>query len=148
MPWLRPQIPGDTLLCVENHWYQDVALPEEQLALSDTERIAACLDTGHGLLAGVRPERFVARLGQRLGHVHLKDAAAPPLPLRLLGRRVRRRLFARPEPVFPGRGALDVARTREALADAGYAGAVSLEYEGPDASAGMAALLELWERAG
>jgi inosose dehydratase len=106
--------------------------------------IAACVDTGHAILAGEPPERFVAALGDRVGHVHLKDAASPPLHERLMGRRLRTRLLPRPSAVFPGDGALDVGCVRRTLEDNGYAGAVSLEHECAEPSAALELLLGEW----
>jgi sugar phosphate isomerase/epimerase len=140
------QIPGGIRLCVENHWDQALATARDvRRVLTAYPAIAACLDTGHALLAGEAPEQFVASLGARVGHVHLKDAVCPPLRERLMGRRLRKRLLPRPEPVMPGLGALDSGRVRRALEDAGYRGIVSIEYEGPEPSAAVAALLGQWE---
>jgi sugar phosphate isomerase/epimerase len=139
------RLPADITLCVENHWDQSLATSHEvSSVLAAHPGIAACVDTGHAILAGEPPERFVAALGDRVGHVHLKDAALPPLRERLMGRRLRTRLLPRPAPVFPGAGALDVGRVRRTLEDNGYAGAVSLEHEGAAPSAGLELLLGEW----
>lgn len=139
------RIPAGIRLCVENHWDQALATARDvRRVLTAYPAIAACLDTGHALLAGEAPEHFVASLGDRLGHVHLKDAVCPPLRERLMGRRLRKRLLPRPEPVVPGLGALDSARVRQALEDARYRGAVTIEYEGTEPSAALAGLLEQW----
>jgi inosose dehydratase len=144
LPSLGAQLPDGVVLCVENHWDQPLARASEVLAAIDgDERLAACLDTGHALLAGADPARFASELGGRLGHVHLKDARRPTPVERLLGRRLRRRLLSRPEPVSAGRGALDVALLHAALAQAGYDGAVSLEAEHADAEDAVAALAHL-----
>jgi sugar phosphate isomerase/epimerase len=139
--------PGHTL-CVENHWDQPLATSHEVRAVLGQPRTAACVDTGHAILAGETPEHFVAALGARVGHVHLKDAAFPPLRERLMGRRFRRRLLPRPEPVVPGAGALDVGRVRRALERAGYAGTVTVEYEGAMPSDALALLLDEWASSG
>jgi sugar phosphate isomerase/epimerase len=139
---------GEIALCVENHWDQ-LGRPEEVAdVLGRGPVLCACLDTGHALLAGERPEDFARRLGPSLRHVHLKDARLPTLRERLLGQRARRRLLPRPEPVFPGCGALDVRRLRAALADCGFDGCVTLEHEGPDAAAALAELRRLWASSG
>jgi len=139
------RFPAGTQLCLENHWDQALATARDvNSVLAAYPAITACLDTGHALLAGDAPEHFVASLGERLGHVHLKDAVCPPLRERLMGRRLRKRLLPRPEPVMPGLGALDIGRVRRALEGAGYGGTVTIEYEGPEPSAALAALLELW----
>jgi sugar phosphate isomerase/epimerase len=139
------RIPAGIRLCVENHWDQALATAwDVRRVLTAYPAIAACLDTGHALLAGEAPQHFVSSVGDRLGHVHLKDAVCPPLRERLMGRRLRKRLLPRPEPVAPGLGALDSARVRQALEDARYRGTVTIEYEGTEPSAALAGLLEQW----
>jgi inosose dehydratase len=143
------RVPAGITLCVENHWDQPLATSRELRAvLARHPRIAACVDTGHALLAGEAPERAVASLGARVGHVHLKDAAFPSLRERVIGRRLRRRLLPRPEPVVPGRGALDVVRVRRALEAAGYQGTVTVEHEGSEPTAALELLLEAWAPSG
>jgi sugar phosphate isomerase/epimerase len=56
-------------------------------------------------------------------------------------------LGLQPEPVFPGKGSLDVGQLKRALAGAGYEGAVSVEYEGAESTAALAELLAAWHRA-
>jgi sugar phosphate isomerase/epimerase len=143
------RVPPGITLCVENHWDQPLATSRElRAALARHPEIAACVDTGHALLAGEAPERAVAALGARVGHVHLKDAAFPSLRERVIGRRLRRRLLPRPEPVVPGRGALDVVRVRRALEAAGYQGTVTVEHEGSGPTAALELLLEAWAPSG
>lgn len=132
-------------LCVENHWDQPLATPRALGGLPPT--VSICLDTGHALLAGVDPARFARRAGARLGHVHLKDARTPSVVERALGRRLRRRLLARPEPLRPGDGRLDVRRLRQALADVAYEGSITVEHEGDDAAGALQALRAAWESA-
>ena len=142
-------IPTDIKLCVENHWDQPLATSRELRKVLETYRgTAACLDTGHAILAGETPEHFVDSLGAPVGHVHLKDALFPPLRERLMGRRLRTRLLKRPDPVLPGTGALDVGRVRRALESAHYEGAVTLEYEGTEPSVALTLLLEEWAASG
>jgi sugar phosphate isomerase/epimerase len=143
------RLPADITLCVENHWDQVLATSRDVSGvLAAHPGIAACVDTGHAILAGEPPERFVASLGGRVGHVHLKDAAFPPLGERLMGRRLRTRLLPKPAAVFPGDGALNVGRVRRTLEDSGYAGAVSLEHEGAEPSAAIELLLGEWMSSG
>jgi sugar phosphate isomerase/epimerase len=143
------RVPAGLTLCVENHWDQALATSRELSAvLAAHPRIAACLDTGHALLAGEAPERAIAALAPRVGHVHLKDAAFPALHERLLGRRLRRRLLQRPQAVAPGTGALDVGRVRRALEAARYEGTVTVEHEGSEPTAALEFLLEAWARSG
>jgi L-ribulose-5-phosphate 3-epimerase len=139
------RVPAGITLCVENHWDQRLSTSRDvNRVLGDHPGIAACVDTGHAILAGERPEQFVASLGDRVGHVHLKDAAFPPLRERLMGRRLRTRLLPRPAAVIPGDGALDIRRVRSALEDVGYEGVVTLEHEGAEPSAALKFLLGEW----
>ena len=143
---IAARVPASLTLCVENHWDQPLAGAGEVLeVLERTPRLAACLDTGHALLAGERAEVFAERLGARLQHVHLKDARLPTRLERVLGRRLRRRLLERPAPVHPGLGALDLPALQRALARAGFAGTVTAEYEGPDAGAALGSLIHDWQ---
>jgi sugar phosphate isomerase/epimerase len=142
------RIPADITLCVENHWDQPLASARNMnRALAAHPRIAACVDTGHAILAGETPERFVAALGPRVGHIHLKDAACPPVRERLLGRRLRTRLLPRPHPVVPGAGALDVGHVQRALEAVRYGGTVTVEHEGTDPTAALRLLLDAWAAA-
>jgi sugar phosphate isomerase/epimerase len=149
LEFVLERLPADITLSVENHWDQSLATSRDVSGvLGAHPEIAACVDTGHAILAGERPERFVAALGDRVGHVHLKDAAFPSLRERLLGRRLRTRLLPRPEAVFPGDGALDVGQVRKTLEDGAYAGAVTLEHEGAEPSVALDLLLGEWIASG
>ncbi len=141
-------MPEGIALCVENHWDQPLAKPEEVVpAISRLEGAGACLDTGHALLAGVDPARFASALGSRLLHVHLKEGRAASRLERLIGRRLRRRLLPRPRPVAPGCGDLDLERLASALRALRYQGTVTLEYEGADPGPALAQLLRRWREA-
>jgi len=136
--------PPSVRVAVENHWDQPLARSREVAAAIRTSGLEACLDTGHALAAGERPEDFAARLDGRLAHVHLKEGSLPTLHERLLGRRLRRRIFGRLEPVWPGMGDLDVDALRSALARVGFDGCVSLEHEGERPEDALAALATRW----
>jgi sugar phosphate isomerase/epimerase len=145
---VRALVPTGVTLCLENHWDQPFDRPARiRGAIDRSPPLAACLDTGHAQLAGVRPEAFAAALGPRIRHVHLKDAFAPPLRVRVLGRRLRRRLLERPRPAFPGDGDVSVARVRSALAAASFDGTVTLEHEGDEPAAALRELLARWRAA-
>jgi sugar phosphate isomerase/epimerase len=140
-------IPAGLTLCVENHWDQRLAHASAvRSALAAHPGVDACVDTGHAILAGEKPDRFVQRLGRRVGHVHLKDAVFPRLGERLMGSRLRGRMLPRPEPAAPGAGALDIPRLRDSLSAVGFAGTVSLEYEGAEPTAALRLLLDAWKR--
>jgi sugar phosphate isomerase/epimerase len=140
------RIPASLTLCVENHWDQGLAHARVvRSTLAAHPRADACVDTGHAILAGERPDRFVRLLGRRVGHVHLKDAVSPRLLERLMGPRLRARVLPRPEPVTPGAGALDIPRLRDSLSAVGFVGTVSLEYEGAEPTAALRLLLDAWK---
>lgn len=139
--------PPGARFAVENHWYQELARSRDVRTALGDRPLDACLDTGHALVAGERPARFAARLGPRIGHVHLKEARLPSLRERLLGRRLRRRLLPRPAAVFPGTGDLDVRALRTTLAKIGFAGWVTVEYEGENPEIALTTLATLWHDA-
>ena len=143
LPQLSRSVPQDLTLCIENHWDQVVRQPEAVLRLvagAPTARLAACLDTGHAIMAGVDPESFAAGLALSLAHVHLKDARRPSTVEVALGPRLRRRLRPRPQPVAAGTGDLDVARFLLALDGLDYRGWITVEDEGADVASALTAL--------
>jgi sugar phosphate isomerase/epimerase len=144
VPRLARLAPPTIRIAVENHWDQPLARSHEVAAAIGTWRLDACLDTGHSLAAGERPEGAAARLGRRLAHVHLKEGRLPRPAERLLGRRLRRRFLGKPEPVMPGCGDLDVAALRETLAQVRFDGCVTVEHEGDRPDEGLAVLATRW----
>jgi sugar phosphate isomerase/epimerase len=141
---LVDQRPDGVTVAVENHWDQPLDTSSHVLAAIGDTTLAACLDTGHAVLAGESPTHAVDVLGSRLAHVHLKEARCRTTVETLLGRRARKRLLAKPDPVFPGDGALDVTGLRDALAGRGFDGWVTCEHEGAEPRAALAALLAAW----
>lgn len=86
-----------------------------------TERLAGSsvgvvMDFSHVVASGGDPVDFVDALGQRIAHVHLRDAVPGDIHLSI------------------GRGQADFAGGLQALARAGYAGHFSLELETRDVS--------------
>ena len=143
LPRLARSLPEGLTLCIENHWDQPARRPDDVLSLvasAPTARLAACLDTGHAMLAGVGPERFAAGLASSLAHIHLKDARRPSHAAVALGPRLRRRLLPRPQPVAAGTGDLDVARFLLELDRLDYRGWITAEDEGADAASALTAL--------
>lgn len=71
-------------------------------------------DPSHLQVQGENPFRVVDELGDQIAHVHLKDGSG---------------VF--PKFAFPplGKGNIDFIRLAERLRSAGYAGALSVEYE-------------------
>lgn len=146
VPLLGGLAPPPIRVAVENHWDQPLARSGEVAAAVRTAGLNACLDTGHALAAGERPPDFAVGLGGCLAHVHLKEGRLPPLRDRLLGRRLRRRLRGRLEPVPPGKGDLDVHALRTALAQVGFDGCVTVEHEGDHPDEALALLTERWRK--
>jgi sugar phosphate isomerase/epimerase len=61
-------VPAGITLCVENHWDQPLATPRQvRRVLAGQPGVAACVDTGHAILAGDEPESFVGELGSGWG---------------------------------------------------------------------------------
>jgi sugar phosphate isomerase/epimerase len=144
VPKLDRLAPPRVRVAVENHWDQPLARSREVVAALRTSRLHACLDTGHALAAGERPDDFALGLGSRLAHVHLKEGRLPTSRERLLGRRLRHRLLGRPEAVAPGDGDLDIPVLRAALARVGFDGCVTVEHEGESPHEALALLAERW----
>ena len=134
-------------VAVENHWDQPLARSHEVAAAISTSTHGACLDTGHALAAGERPETFVRALRERVTHLHLKEGRLPSLRERVLGRRLRRRFLGRPEPLPPGDGDLDLRALQAELLATGFEGYVTLEHEGERQGEALAALAAAWRAA-
>ena len=96
--------------------------------LRDSE-IPICLDTGHAFVGGADPVAIAAGAGDRVAHVHLKDADAD------LAAAVRERRMPYNEAVARGLfrplgdGDAGIARVLSALRDAGYDGWLVLEQD-------------------
>ena len=93
---------------------RSVARFHERQSLEDLERFeTVALDTSHLAVAGEDPVEAIARLGDRLGHVHLSNNAG--------------RGWDSHSPL--DEGVLDLGLVLETLATRGYRGAVSLEVD-------------------
>jgi sugar phosphate isomerase/epimerase len=144
IPELARLTPPTVCVAVENHWDQPLARSREVAAAIESSRLEACLDTGHALAAGERPERAAVHLGARLRHVHLKEGRLASPAERVLGRRLRRRLLGKPEPVPAGDGDLDLRAFSDALARIGFQGYVTVEHEGDRADEALGLLSDRW----
>ena len=76
--------------------------------------VRVVMDFSHIVASGGDPEDFVDRFGDRIAHVHVRDAIPGNINLSV------------------GRGSVDFARGLKALADAGYSGHFALELETRD----------------
>jgi inosose dehydratase len=96
------------------------------------EELALCLDTGHALYAGSDPAALIARHGDRLEHLHLKDVDATVRD-RGLGfwKAIDAGVFCR-----IGDGLLDLGDLRDALERAGYLGFATVEQDRRPGSGG------------
>jgi sugar phosphate isomerase/epimerase len=138
-------VPAELTIAVENHWDQPLDTSRRVLsALDRAPNLRACLDTGHALMAGERPDRAIGTLGDRLAHVHLKDGASRTGLQRLLGPKLRKKLQGKPAPVFPGDGDLRIREVHEQLDRIGFDGWVSLEHEGSDVERALSILRQTW----
>jgi sugar phosphate isomerase/epimerase len=77
-------------------------------------QVRVVMDFSHIVASGGDPEDFVDRFGDRIAHVHIRDAIPGNINLSV------------------GRGSVDFARGLKALADAGYPGHFALELETRD----------------
>lgn len=103
--------------------YADVA------TVLDRSDVRWCLDTGHLLIGGYDPARFVGDAGDRIGHVHLKDVNEAIADALRRGRRTLRQ--ATGDGLFCplGQGAAPIADTVQALERRGYDGWYVLEQD-------------------
>jgi sugar phosphate isomerase/epimerase len=108
----------DLKLAIHNHGPGDKLFPTPESVFDKVRsldrRMGLCLDVGHTARAGADPAADAVRFASRLLDVHIKDVTAPT---------------NKGETVEIGRGVVDIPAFLRALVQAGYAGAVSLEYE-------------------
>jgi sugar phosphate isomerase/epimerase len=110
----------------------------------ESDNVGAVFDATHQQVIGYTPEEYLDLLGDRICHVHLRDAA---------GRDTGD--FRQKLELTPGKGEVDFRRIARALDTFGYHGEVTLEleYQGwrlegidPEVDAGIAYLQECgWE---
>ena len=113
---------------IENHWYTDFATADDYVSTlrRTSPLVGVTLDTGHLLAAGDDPTAALARLGNRVFDVHVKDVAVAGRLERWLLRRPR----MQPRTVCPGEG--PIASFLAALAASGYTGCLAVEDERPE----------------
>ncbi|MFP4055662.1 MAG: sugar phosphate isomerase/epimerase family protein [Candidatus Brocadiia bacterium] len=104
----------DVRIAIHNHGPRATWRTADQMlqAIQDHHpHIGVCLDTGHLMRAGDDPVAAVGKLGQRLHGFHLKD------------------VNEQNHDVVMGTGRLDFLALFRAMAEVGFQGFVSLEYE-------------------
>ena len=84
----------------------------------DSSNIGALIDSSHWGIIGYDIDAFIAVLGQRLWHVHLRDSAGPDTA-------DMKQLLE----LTPGDGEVDFRKFGEALDKAGYDADVTIEFE-------------------
>jgi inosose dehydratase len=100
---------------------------EHLLELCDSDALGINLDTGNLWLGGGDPVEMVRRLGRHIEHVHWKD-----MPADLESKRGT--VFGAGMAVIAlGEGVVDIKGTYEALEEAGFDGATTLEVAGDEA---------------
>ena len=102
---------------------------DELMKRTDPSRLGLCLDTGHLVYAGADPLQVLADHQSRIWHVHFKDcdpAVAQHARDQGLGylAAVRSQLFCE-----LGRGSVDFAAVRDALANVNYDGWIVVEQD-------------------
>lgn len=108
----------DIRLAIHNHGTEDKQFPSPLDVLKAVDkmdaRIGCCIDAGHCLRAGVRPEEAIVKVGPRLFDMHVKDLADAS---------------SRESQVAVGEGILNFPAIFKALIAIKYPGTVDLEYE-------------------
>lgn len=120
-------------LAFHNHVGTYVETPAEVdklFAMSDPAVVGSCLDVGHLLLGGGDPVATLARYGDRVRHVHLKDVD-PGVKAAMASGEVDGFLAGLRSRVFceSGRGLLDVRGVLRTLDDMDYAGWIMVEQD-------------------
>ncbi|MBC7288757.1 MAG: sugar phosphate isomerase/epimerase [Armatimonadetes bacterium] len=112
------------VLAVENHGGVPGTSEEVIWLLSelDTPWVRACVDVGNFVPVGEDPAEAVARVVGYAAHAHIKDFR------RVLDEQGRESW----KPCTPGSGDLDYPTILRVFANAGYAGALAIEAEGPE----------------
>ena len=106
---------------VQAHW--EIA---RVLELTD---VGLCLDTGHLLVAGMSPETQIREWGDRINHVHLKDARLTVLQDLMDEGGDARQVWERDVFCSLGRGDLDTNAVLDGLRRIGYRGWLVVEQD-------------------
>ena len=91
--------------------------------------LGLCVDTGHSAYAGIDPVKLIHKYGKRIGHMHLKDVDPQVRASCLAGEidffgAIAKGIFC---PL--GRGMVEFAAVRDALAEIGYGGVAVVEQD-------------------
>lgn len=93
------------------------------------ETAGLCLDTGHSYYSGMDPASWLRRYAERIDYVHFKDIDRQVFD-QVMGQRIRFFEACAAGVMCPiGRGVLDYDGIRQALAEIGYQGYITVEQE-------------------
>ena len=114
--------------CTENHGYiaQDSDRMERLFNAVAHDNYSLLIDMGNFTGVGEKPWDAISRLAPYAIHVHIKDLVIREEPFEG-GRMTRNGGYTKP--ICAGEGDVDIKRCLSILKAAGYAGAVSIEYE-------------------
>jgi sugar phosphate isomerase/epimerase len=104
----------DVLICLENHANNNLEMIEDYERVFEavtSPNVGLCVDTGHFEGANVDLDDVVDRLGDKINHIHVKEAAAK----------------GEPRFVRFGEGVTDNNRLIERALERGYSGYISVE---------------------
>src|SRR6202020_3638722 len=110
-----------------------VEAPCEIERLREVSDIGLCLDTGHLLLGRGDPVAAVTAWGERINHVHLKDARRGVIERIVAEAAPVREIWARRAFCPLGEGDIDIPAVLDALAGIGYGGRLVGGQGGPPA---------------
>lgn len=105
---------NDVLICLENHANNNLETIEDYVRIFEaitSPNVGLCVDTGHFEGANVALDEVVDRLGEKINHIHVKEAAAK----------------GEPRFVRFGEGVTDNNRLIERAIERGYSGYISVE---------------------
>jgi sugar phosphate isomerase/epimerase len=91
-----------------------VSQAKRLIEISGSDNLYMALDTSHVMSGGTQPSEAVEMMGDRIGHVHLRDAVGDDILM------------------TPGDGDVDFLAFMNGLRDIGYAGISTLELEYED----------------
>ena len=106
-----------------------VEAPWEIERLLEVSDIGLCLDTGHLLLGRGDPVAAVTAWGERINHVHLKDARREVIERIVAEAAPVREIWARRAFCPLGEGDIDIPAVLDALAGIGYGGWLVVEQD-------------------
>lgn len=109
---LTLEVPHCWLLC------SDLERTKEMFSLITSDNVGVIIDSSHWHVVGYDMDEYMKMLGDRLCHVHLRDAAGTDT-----------KDFNQKLEITPGKGEVDFEKFGRYLDKYGYSGDVSIEFE-------------------